>query len=67
MIGLLRGAGLDVVEGVLDYPRFAEADEIFSSGNYNKVMPITRIDERPLQPGPVAALARKLYWDHAHG
>ncbi len=66
VIGLLRGAGLVVEEAVLDYGAFAEADEIFSSGNYNKVMPITRIDQRDLQPGPVGTLARKLYWEFAH-
>ena len=67
VIGLLRGAGVTVVEGVMDYARFAEADEIFSSGNYSKVVPITRVDDRSLQPGPVAAKARALYWDFAHG
>ena len=67
VIGLLRGAGTEVVEGVLDYARFTEADEIFSSGYFNKVMPITRIDDRSLQPGPLGAKARALYWDYAHG
>ena len=66
VIGLLRGAGLDVVEGVLDHRHFLAADEIFSTGNYNKIMPVTRIEDRPLQPGPVGTLARKLYWDFAH-
>ena len=66
VIGLLRGAGHTVVEGVLDHRHVLAADEIFSTGNYNKVMPVTRIEDRPLQPGPVATLARKLYWDFAH-
>ena len=42
------------------------ADEIFSSGNYSKVMPVNRIDERSLQPGPLYRKARELYWDYAH-
>ena len=67
VIGLLRGAGVTVVEGVMDYAGFADADEIFSSGNYSKVVPITRVDDRSLQPGPIAAKARALYWDFAHG
>ena len=67
VIGLLRGAGITVVEGVMDYARFAEADEVFSSGNFAKVMPVTRIDDRSLQPGPITAKVRKLYWDFAHG
>ena len=67
VIGLLRGAGVTVVEGVLDYAEVAAADEVFSTGNFAKVVPITRVDERALPAGPVAARARQLYWDFAHG
>jgi branched-chain amino acid aminotransferase len=66
VIGLLRGAGVTVVEKTLKYEDFYDADEIFSCGNYNKVVPITRIDDRELQPGPVMRLARELYWKFAH-
>ncbi|RVC20968.1 hypothetical protein EN893_35070, partial [Mesorhizobium sp. M7A.F.Ca.CA.004.04.2.1] len=45
---------------------FLEADEIFSTGNHSKVVPVTRIEDRNLQPGPVAKKARELYWDWAH-
>ena len=41
------------------------ADEIFNSGNYGKVMPLTRIEDRELQPGPVAAKLRDMYMDFA--
>lgn len=64
-IALLRQAGVTVVEKSLTYGEFAEADEIFSSGNYSKVVPITKIDERALQPGPMARKARELYFDYA--
>ncbi|QCI66510.1 branched-chain amino acid aminotransferase [Phreatobacter stygius] len=64
-IALLRQAGVTVVEKSLTYGEFSEADEIFSSGNYSKVVPVTRIDERALQPGPMARKARELYWDYA--
>lgn len=67
VIDLLRGAGVTVVETTLDYAAFLGADEIFSSGNFAKVTPITRIDDRSLQPGPFFTKARKLYWDFAHG
>ena len=67
VIALLRGAGLTVVEGVMDYAQFTGADEVFSSGNYSKVVPVTRVDDRSLQPGPIAAKARALYWEYAHG
>ena len=66
VIGLLEGAGIDVREATLSYADFQDADEIFSSGNFSKVVPITRIDDRVLQPGPVYQQARKLYWEFAH-
>jgi branched-chain amino acid aminotransferase len=66
VIKLLRDAGVTVEETTLRYADFLNADEIFSSGNYSKVMPIVRIDERSLQPGPVYRKARELYWQFAH-
>ncbi len=63
---LLRAAGISVSETTLSYADFQSADEIFSSGNYTKVAPIVRIDERTLRPGPVYRKARELYWEYAH-
>ena len=37
------------------YQDFETADEIFSTGNYSKVVPAVRIGERSLQPGPLTA------------
>ena len=65
-IELLRAAGVEVVEKTLSVRDFVGADEIFSTGNHSKVVPITRIENRDLQPGPVAKRARELYWDWAH-
>jgi branched-chain amino acid aminotransferase len=67
VINLLRGAGIEVVEASLRYEDFLAADEIFSSGNLYKVVPINRIDDRALEPGPMFRRARALYWDFAHG
>ncbi|HEU4661433.1 MAG TPA: branched-chain amino acid aminotransferase [Pseudolabrys sp.] len=67
IIKLLRGAGVDVVETTLRYKDFENADEIFQSGNYIKVLPCTRIGDRSLQPGPLYRKARALYWEFAHG
>ncbi len=67
VIRLLREAGVSVVETTLNFRDVQNADEIFSSGNYSKVMPVNRIDERSLQPGPLYRKARELYWDFAHG
>jgi branched-chain amino acid aminotransferase len=66
VVGLLRADGVTVEECTLRYEEFAEADEIFLSGNAIKVMPILRIDARDLQPGPFYRKARQLYWDFAH-
>jgi branched-chain amino acid aminotransferase len=66
VIGLLRGAGISVVETVLRYGDFENADEIFATGNASKVLPITRIGDRALQPGPLYRRARELYWAFAH-
>jgi branched-chain amino acid aminotransferase len=66
VIKLLRDAGVSVVETTLSYSDVQNADEIFSSGNYSKVMPVNRIDECPLQPGPLYRKARELYWEFAH-
>jgi branched-chain amino acid aminotransferase len=64
---LWRDPGFTVVETTLRYQDFETADEIFSTGNYSKVMPVVRIDDRSLQPGPLYRKARELYWDFAHG
>ena len=66
MIKLLRGDGMTVEETSLRYDQFLDADEIFISGNYSKTMPVLRIDNRDLQPGPVGRKARELYWAFAH-
>lgn len=66
VIQLLRDAGHRVDEATLSYQDFKDADEIFSTGNYSKVKPILKIDDRELQPGPVGAKARELYWNYAH-
>lgn len=66
VIRLLRENGVPVIEKVLLYADFQNADEIFSTGNYSKVVPVTRIDDRPLSHGPLYTKARQLYWAFAH-
>jgi len=65
VIGLLRAAGFEVVETVLTLADFAGADEIFTSGNYSKIAPVTRFEERALPHGTIGAKARDLYLDWA--
>jgi branched-chain amino acid aminotransferase len=67
LIKLFQQANLPVREATLTWQDVLDADEIFSTGNYAKVLPITRIENRDLQPGPVYRRARELYWNFAHG
>ena len=55
-----------MVETTLQVADFMAADEIFSTGNHSKVVPVTRIEDQDLQPGPLAKKTRDLYWDWAH-
>lgn len=62
VIKLLQDDGVTVHEREIDYAELQEADEIFGSGNYYKVAPCTRLEDRNLQPGPLYAKARELYF-----
>ena len=64
-ISNLSEAGLKVHEKVLSFRDFEEADEIFMSGNMNKVTPVSAFEDRQYQVGPIAQKARSLYWDWA--
>jgi branched-chain amino acid aminotransferase len=66
VIGLLRSAGVTVHEATLTVEDFRTADEIFSSGNLSKVVPVVAFENRRLPFGPLAAKARALYWEWAH-
>ena len=67
ILTLLRDAGHEVRECAVTPGMLAGADEIFATGNFGKVQPCTRFDDRHLQPGPVAARARALYLEWAEG
>ena len=66
VIQLLREAGIAVEERRVTFAEVLEADELFSTGNYGKVLPCIRVEDRHLQPGPVGRMARRLYFDWAH-
>ncbi len=66
VLKLLHDAGLPAHETTLTLDDFRTADEIFSTGNAGKVLPIVRFDDRTLEFGPVARRARDLYWEFAH-
>ncbi|PZX47350.1 branched-chain amino acid aminotransferase [Roseinatronobacter thiooxidans] len=65
VIALLRGAGVEVIETSLTLEDFAQADEIFVTGNIAKVMPVTRYQDRELGAPRLGLQAREMYWDYA--
>jgi branched-chain amino acid aminotransferase len=66
IIGLLREDGHQVVERTVRLEELALADEIFSTGNQEKLTPCLRYEQRVFEYGPVARRARELYWNWAH-
>lgn len=65
VIQLLREDGTEVIEQRVKVDDVLDADEVFSTGNYSKVVSATRVEDRDLQPGPVGRRARELYFDWA--
>lgn len=60
-IALFRENGVPLDERTITFDELDTADEIFGTGNANKIQPITQYEDRMLQPGPMAAKARTLY------
>jgi branched-chain amino acid aminotransferase len=67
VIELLAQAGTEVQQRTVEPAELGAAREIFSTGNYGKVMPCTRYGARDLPIGPVATRARSLYMAYAAG
>jgi len=63
VMSLAEAAGIDVSETYMSVQDIMDADEVFNSGNFGKVMPVTRVEQKELQPGPVAAKLREMYMD----
>ena len=64
-ISNLHAAGINVHETVLTYTDFESADEIFMSGNMNKVTAVTAFEDFQFQIGSITKKVRDLYWDWA--
>jgi branched-chain amino acid aminotransferase len=62
VLGLLREAGVAAEERAVRPEELLEADEVFSTGNYGKVLPCSNYEGRSMQPGPLAKKARDLYF-----
>ena len=64
-ISNLSAVGIKVHETVLTYTDFESAEEIFMSGNMNKVTAVTAFEDFQFQIGSVTKKVRDLYWDWA--
>ena len=64
-ISNLNAADVKVHETVLTYTDFETADEIFMSGNMNKVTAVTAFEDFRFQIGQITKKVRELYWDWA--
>ncbi|AXA91653.1 branched-chain amino acid aminotransferase [Massilia sp. YMA4] len=62
VIALLKEDGVHVEERTVRPEELTTATEIFNTGNFGKVTPCVRYEERALPVGPVATRARDLYF-----
>ncbi|MBD3803880.1 MAG: branched-chain amino acid aminotransferase [Rhodobacteraceae bacterium] len=67
VMGLLRDAGEVVNEAVLTLDDFRSADEVFLTGNFAKITPVSAFDDVGYQPGKGTQRAREAYMDWALG
>ena len=65
VVALLREEGMEVRERSIDPAELHTVDELFTTGNYAKVVPCIQLEERDLEPGPLYRKARELYFEFA--
>ena len=65
IIKLLQNDGIKVEERPIDCEELNDVDELFSTGNFAKVMPCNNFQGNILPLGPIALRARELYFNFA--
>ena len=65
IIQLLREDGIEVNERSVTLEELSQANELFATGNYAKIMPCVRFEDHALQIGPIYERARDLYFRFA--
>jgi branched-chain amino acid aminotransferase len=63
---LLESAGHRVIEADITVADVRGADEVFSVGNYGKVVALRKLDDRRYPVGPFATLSARLYGEFAN-
>lgn len=66
VIALLRDNCIPVEETTLSKSDVMSAEEVFSCGNYGKVLPARRIEDREWPIGPITTRTRNLYFEFSH-
>jgi branched-chain amino acid aminotransferase len=64
-IANLRADGVQVVEKVISFDEVRAADEVFLTGNFNKVSRVSQFDDVHYKSHAMTIRARSLYWDWA--
>ena len=67
MLELCRRAGVEVVQHRMQQSDLVKMDELFLTGTTSEVLPVTKVDDKPIgtgRPGPVTARLYEAY--HAH-
>ncbi|PHQ68739.1 MAG: branched chain amino acid aminotransferase [Sneathiella sp.] len=62
---LADAAGIEVQETYMSRQDVMDADEVFNSGNYGKILPVTRVEDREFQPGTITRKLRDMYMDYS--
>lgn len=65
VIKLAKENGFEVVEKSVKFEELMEADEVFGTGNYFKVGPCTKLEDRDLPIGDITMQLRDLYFKWA--
>ncbi len=63
VMAVLQADGVVVHQQTLTPADFAQADEVFLTGNMSKVTQVTALDDVHYEAGPIGRRARELYWD----
>ena len=65
VITLCKDNEIRIIEKEISPEFLKEADELFMTGNLNKVLPVTKLEDNDLGIGPLSTTIRDLYFDWA--
>ena len=66
VLELCKTLGITVHECKLTIEMLLNSSEIFSTGNYGKIMHLNKLDEKKFKPGVFFKKIKKAYWDYSN-